>query len=89
MPQYYDEKTKTWYCKFNYTDWLGQKKQKMKRGFLKKKDARDWENSFIASQKYDSQTTIGSIADNFLDEITPRRRASTIKNYIWEHNSFS
>lgn len=81
MPSYYDKKTKSWYCKFNYLDWQGQRQQKMKRGFPRKKDAADFETHFKASQKYDSQTTIGSIADNFLDEITPRRRASTIKNY--------
>lgn len=81
MPQYYDENTKTWYCKFNYTDWTGKKKQKMKRGFLKKKDAKDWESKFIASRKYDSQTTIGIITEDYLEEITPRRRCTTISAY--------
>lgn len=81
MPQYYDKKTKSWYCKFNYTDWMGQKKQKMKRGFSKKKDAREWENQFIASRKYDNKTTIGTITDDYLEEITPRRRCTTISMY--------
>lgn len=81
MPSYYDEKTKSWYCKFNYLDWQGQRQQKMKRGFPRKKDAADFETRFKASQKYDSKTTIGSIADSYLEEIAPRRRASTIKNY--------
>ena len=30
MPTYYDENTKTWYCKFYYTDYTGTKKQKKK-----------------------------------------------------------
>ena len=81
MPSYYDEKTKSWYCKFNYLDWQGQRQQKIKRGFPRKKDAADFETRFKASQKYDSKTTIGSIADSYLEEIAPRRRASTIKNY--------
>ena len=81
MPCYYDENTKSWYCKFNYTDWDGQSRQKMKRGFQKKKDAKDWESRFIASRKYDSKTTIGKITTDFLQEITPRRRYTTISNY--------
>lgn len=31
MPTYYDKKTKTWFCKFYYTDYKGEKKQKKKR----------------------------------------------------------
>ena len=30
MPTYYDEKTKTWFCQFRYTDSNGNKKQKRK-----------------------------------------------------------
>ncbi len=33
MPSYYDESTKTWFCKFYYSDYTGAKKQKKKRGF--------------------------------------------------------
>ena len=39
MPTYYDEKTKTWFCQFRYTDSNGNKKQKRKRGFKTKKEA--------------------------------------------------
>lgn len=67
MPSYYDESTKSWYCKFNYIDWNGQRRQKMKRGFTKKKDAKDWESRFIASRKYDSKTTIDMITADFAD----------------------
>ena len=40
MPTYYDEKTKTWFCQFRYTDSNGNKKQKRKRGFKTKKEAK-------------------------------------------------
>lgn len=33
MPTYYDDKTKTWFCQFRYTDYTGTVKQKRKRGF--------------------------------------------------------
>ena len=47
MPTYKDTKTGTWYCKFYYTDWQGQKRQKLKRGFSRQKDAKDWERLFL------------------------------------------
>ena len=47
MPTYKDEKTGAWYCKFYYTDWQGQKRQKLKRGFSRQKDAKEWERLFL------------------------------------------
>ena len=47
MPTYKDEKTGTWYCKFYYTDWQGNKKQKLKRGFKLQREAKDWERLFL------------------------------------------
>ena len=47
MPAYYNEDTKKWYCKFYYKDWQGNHKQKKKSGFERKKDALEWERSFL------------------------------------------
>ena len=44
MPAYYDESTKSWFCKFYYTDYTGTKKQKKKRGFKLQREAKEWEN---------------------------------------------
>lgn len=43
MAVYYDEKKKTWYCKFRYTDWQGNSKSTSKRGFKTKKEALKYE----------------------------------------------
>ena len=51
MPTYKDEKTGSWYCKFYYTDWQGNKKQKLKRGFKLQRDAKDWERKFLEQQQ--------------------------------------
>ncbi len=50
MPAHKDEKTGKWYCKFYYTDWQGQKRQKMKRGFARQRDAKEWEDEFLVKQ---------------------------------------
>lgn len=36
MPVYKDNKTGKWFCKFYYTDWQGNNRQKWKRGFATK-----------------------------------------------------
>lgn len=47
MPAYYDPDRKTYYCKFRYTDYTGESRQKMKRGFKLKRDAVEWESEFL------------------------------------------
>ena len=32
----------TWYVQFRYTDWKGERQQKLKRGFATKKEAQAW-----------------------------------------------
>ena len=36
----------TWYVQFRYTDWKGERQQKLKRGFATKKEAQAWEREF-------------------------------------------
>ncbi len=48
MGAYRDEnKNGTWYCKFSYVNWKGQKLNKKKRGFSTKKEALAWEKEFL------------------------------------------
>ena len=51
MPVYKDEKTGSWYAKFYYEGFLGERKTKFKRGFETKKDALDYEREFLVMQQ--------------------------------------
>ena len=53
MPTYYDKKTKTWFCRFYYTDYKGEKKQKKKRGFKLQREAKEFERHFLEQQSTD------------------------------------
>lgn len=53
MPAYKDTTTGKWYCKFNYKNWLGEKKTKFKRGFATKKEALAWEREFLMTEQAD------------------------------------
>lgn len=43
MPAYKDEARGTWYCRFRYTDYTGEKHETTKRGFKTKKAALQYE----------------------------------------------
>jgi len=47
MAVYKDEKQKTWYVSVRYSNWQGEKTRKVKRGFKTKKEAQEWEQSFL------------------------------------------
>lgn len=47
MPAYYDDQKRSWYAKFYYKDFTGKRKQKMKRGFVRKADALQYEREFL------------------------------------------
>ena len=41
----------TWYVQFRYTDWRGERQQKLKRGFATKKEAQAWEREFLMEKQ--------------------------------------
>lgn len=68
MPSYYDEKTKSWYCIFYFTDWTGTRKQKKKRGFERKKDAQEWERTFLLKQAAEPTMPFPTLCSLYLDD---------------------
>ena len=80
MPTYFDETQKTYYCKFYYTDWTGQRRQKLKRGFPRQRDAKDWERNFLQMQQGTPDMTFQALYDLYLEDIMHRLKQSTIRN---------
>ncbi len=92
MPAYKDEKNNTWYCQFYYKDWTGERKQKRKRGFAKKREAEQWEADFKAQYDFSDKKKIqqccnmpfASFVQIYFDELsirkTTRRNKETIIN---------
>lgn len=80
MPQYKDEARKTWFCKFQYTDWTGQKRSKLKRGFATKKEAAAWERDFLSKQQGSPDMTFQALYDLYVEDISHRLKDSTVTN---------
>lgn len=58
MPAYKDKAKGTWYASFYYVTWTGKKEKKMKRGFKTKREALEWERTFLQQQNADLDITV-------------------------------
>lgn len=87
MPVYYDETTKSWFCKFYYTDYTGAKKQKKKRGFKLQREAKEWERSFLEHMQGTPDMTFQTLYDFYIEDIGHRLRQSSIdsKKYVFKN----
>ena len=79
MPCYKDNKSSTWYCKFYYTNWQGEKKQKLKRGFKLQREAKDWERNFLEQFATSPDITFQALYDKYKRFKENRVKASTLE----------
>ena len=70
----YKEKNGTWTSKFKYRDWMGEKKQKTKRGFSRKKDAELFEADFKARFVHSANIPFSSLAENYLEDLVSNKK---------------
>ena len=88
MPVYKDNNKKgSWFVSCYYKDYLGHKKQKVKRGFTTKKEAQSWERDFL--EHYSNQPTIlfKTLVDVYLEDYKAKYKLSSY--YIKEKNIHS
>ncbi|MCI9094044.1 MAG: site-specific integrase [Coprobacillus sp.] len=78
MPTYYDDKTKTWFCQFRYTDYTGTVKQKRKRGFKLQREAKEWERSFLEKQTKDLNMSFNDFVELYLEDMSHRLKPKTL-----------
>ncbi|NLC40470.1 MAG: site-specific integrase [Clostridiaceae bacterium] len=79
MAVYREKDTKTWRAIYRYTDWMGERKQTSKRGFLTKRDALAWEREQLQQVQADLDMTF----ENFIGVYTKDVR-SRVKENTWE-----
>ncbi len=78
MPVYKDEKRGTWYCKFYYTDYTGQRKQKKKSGFKLQRDAKEWERAFLERQQGTPEMTFQTLYEIYIEDMSHRLRQNSV-----------
>lgn len=78
LPAFRDESgNKTWFCKFNYTNWRGEKLTKKKRGFLTKKEALKWEHEFLNQHSESIEMSFREFFELYKRDRKPRIRENT------------
>ncbi|AZK44806.1 site-specific integrase [Paenibacillus lentus] len=80
MPVYKDEKRGTWYAKFNYTDWTGVIKQKLKRGFKTQREAKAYERDFLSKANAGPEMTFGHLVELYMEDCKSRLKPTTYEN---------
>ena len=82
MGQYRDNKRNTWFAKFSYRDQSGKKKQKMKRGFLRKKDAAEYERQFRERFEGSTEMSFCALVRLYLEDRRINVKYSTYQNKL-------
>ena len=82
MPAYKDKAKGTWYASFYYEDWTGKKVKKMKRGFPTKREALEWERTFLQQQTADLEMTFENFVAVYVADMKGRIKENTCVTYI-------
>lgn len=77
MAVYKDKKRGTWYTSFPYVDWTGKRCRKLKRGFLTKKEAQNWENHFKLQKANSLDMTFEDFYGIYEADVKPKIRYNT------------
>lgn len=72
-----NKKSKTWEVRCYYKDIHGKLKQKTKRGFRNKTEARNWERDFKLQTDLDLSMPFGSFVEIYMDDLKPRLKYNT------------
>ena len=67
----------TWYVQFRYTDWKGERQQKLKRGFATKREALEWEREFLMEKQADVNMSFESFVALYEKDIKPKLKLNT------------
>lgn len=78
MPAYLDEKTKTYYFTCYYTDWQGERRRKMQRGFTRMKDAKAAERQFLDQYSTQADMSFETLYQIYIDDCRKNLKAVTV-----------
>ena len=77
MAAFKNKENGTWYVQFRYTDWRGERQQKLKRGFPTKKAALAWEREFLMQKQADLNMTFESFVELYTKDVKPKLKLNT------------
>ena len=81
-----DPKTGKWLIQYRYTDWQGNRKKSMKRGFKTKREAEEWLQKFLATKQADFNMLFEDFLKIYYADMETRLREHTMrtKKYVFD-----
>ena len=83
MPTYKDNSKGTWYVSFYFENWKGIRERKLKRGFKTKKEAQEWERTFLQQHTANMEMKFTAFVELYTRDMKTRLRQST-----WEGKEY-
>lgn len=80
MGVYKDDKTASWFCKFYFKDWQGDRHQTTKRGFKTKRDALRWQADFIAKENRSMHISFEAYVKIYFEDRKNKLKERTVYN---------
>lgn len=80
MGVYKDDKTASWFCKFYFKDWQGDRHQTTKRGFKTKRDALRWQADFIAKENRNMHISFEAYVKIYFEDKKNKLKERTVYN---------
>ena len=77
MSAYKDPERNTWYVRFYYKNWKGQRKEKKKRGFATKREALEWEANFKLREASTLDMPFSEFVKVYEEDIKPKLKLNT------------
>ena len=77
MPVFKNEGNGTWYVMARYVNWKGERKQKCKRGFATKKEAKEWERMFQLQNSSDMDMSFEAFTELYIRDMKSRLKENT------------
>jgi integrase len=73
----FKDKNGTWFTSFRFTDWKGERHQKLKRGFPTKREALEWEREFLQQKTADLTMSFEAFVQIYITDMKTRLRENT------------
>lgn len=80
MGVYKDDKTASWFCKFYFKDWQGDRHQTTKRGFKTKRGALRWQADFIAKENRSMHISFEAYVKIYFEDKKNKLKERTVYN---------
>ncbi len=68
MTVYRNKARNSWFCSFYYTDWTRKRKRKKKEGFLSRKEAGDYETTFLMQRQGSCDMIFETLVKLYLED---------------------